>query len=106
MADRFRCWRYEWGKCWYGENAFATHAGCSAAEHLLNTLLPSGGKALRRAYRRGASFLHPRDHRIAERRAGNLGGAIHQTGKVIGDHFIGDGRFHRFDDEIGCLAPT
>ena len=47
--------------------------------------------------------LHMLDDRIRELGAFHFFGAIHQTGKVIGDGLCSDRAFHAFDDHIRDL---
>ena len=50
--------------------------------------------------------LHVVDHHLAEAGAADLGGAIHQAGKVVGDFLALDGFFHGADDQVGGGGPA
>ena len=41
------------------------------------------------------------DHHLAKAGAADLGGALHQAGKVVGNLLALDGFFHGADDQVG-----
>jgi hypothetical protein len=46
--------------------------------------------------------LHVVDHHLPEAGAADLGGALHQAGKVVGNFLALDGFFHGADDQVGA----
>jgi len=46
------------------------------------------------------------DDGARELRALDLGGAVHETGEVVGDHLVADGGLDRTDDVVGGVLPS